>query len=76
MLELALPLESIAPRRTSIATHPFSSGEHPRDFADSADKSVFPSLVHPQLAAATASDAESLFAYVLSLYIARRSRRL
>jgi hypothetical protein len=36
----------------------------------------FPSFTHPHLAAATASIAEGLFAYVLSLYVARRSSRL
>lgn len=46
MLEPALRLESIAPGRTSIATHPFSSGEHPRDLTDSADQSIL-SVVRP-----------------------------
>jgi hypothetical protein len=36
----------------------------------------FPSLTHPQLAAASASMAGGLLAYVLSLYVARRSSRL
>jgi hypothetical protein len=36
----------------------------------------FPSFTHPHLAAATASIVEGLFAYVSSLYVARRSRRL
>ena len=36
----------------------------------------FPSFTHPHLAAASASIAGGLLAYVLSLYVARRSSRL
>ena len=46
MLEPALRLYSIAPGRTSIAIHPFSSGKYPRDLADSADQSIL-SIVRP-----------------------------
>lgn len=36
----------------------------------------FPSFTHPHLAAASASIAGGLLAYVLSLYVARRSSKL
>ena len=76
MLEPALSLESIAPARTGIAIHPFSSGERPRDFADSADQSVISVVRPPSLSSCRCANCRDFFVYVSSLYVARRSRRL